>query len=149
MKRRTFLSTLTALIAAPALPVAAAPTQLTQHFARAKLLARCHDRASPEMFARLMKLDADTAEGVYRMLKERSVIEAGADGITRALNPLNSNCIPNEARKARDFAQISSDVLKRLKQQMQDRLADTPPPTDESPEDHSVSKIDENKPKIA
>jgi hypothetical protein len=149
MKRRTFLSTLTALIAAPALPVSAASPQITQHFARAKLLARCHDRASPEMLARLMKLDADTAQGVYTMLKERSVIEAGTDGISRALNPLNTNCVPNEARKARDLAQVSSDVLKRLKQQVQQRLEDTTTPTDESREDHSVSKIDENKPKIA
>ena len=149
MKRRTFISTLTALIAAPALPAgAAAPSSaITQHFARAKLLARCHDRASPEMFARLMKLDQNTAQGVYAMLKDRAVIERGADGITRALNPLNTNCVPNEARKAREFAKISSDISRKLREMAQRRRdalledMDEPPhePTD-SDTPHEVSE---------
>lgn len=124
MKRRTFLSTLSAALAAPALPLSAAmpTTQITEHFARAKLLARCHDRASPEMFARLMKLDQQTAQGVFDMLKDRSVIARGMDGITRAMNPLNTHCVPNEAIRARGFAQMSSDVRTRLKELAKDRI---------------------------
>lgn len=124
MKRRTFLSTLTAAIAAPSLPLSAtAPTaHITQHFAKAKLLARCHDRASPEMFARLMKLDSQTAQGVFDLLKDRSVISKGIDGFTRAMNPLNTHCVPNEALRARDFAQISSDVGKRLQKMAKKRI---------------------------
>ena len=76
MKRRTFLTALLALVAAPALPArAAAPVSVaaTKHFATAKMLARCHDRASPEMFMRLMKLDAETAQGVFRLLQNQNV----------------------------------------------------------------------------
>ena len=126
MQRRTFIQTLSALIATPALPasapMAAPATHITQHFAKAKLLARCHDRASPEMFARLMKLDTDTAQGVYRMLKDRSVIANGADGIARALNPLNTHCVPNEAVRARDLAKVTSDLTKRLRDMAKRRL---------------------------
>lgn len=70
-------------------------TQITRHFAKTKLLARCHNRASPEMFARLMKLDQLTAKGVYAMLK---------------------------ARKARDFAQVSSDASRRLREMARKRV---------------------------
>ena len=124
MKRRTFLSTLTAAIAAPSLPMSATASagQMTQHFAKAKLLARCHDRASPEMFERLMKLDSQTAQGVFDLLKDRSVIGKGLDGITRAMNPLNTHCVPNEAIRARDFAQMSSDVGKRLQEMAKRRI---------------------------
>ncbi|MFK7838241.1 MAG: hypothetical protein AB8B60_18685 [Sulfitobacter sp.] len=119
MKRRTFVSMLTALVATPALPVSAtiaAPAgKLTQHFAKAKLLARCHDRASPEMFERLMKLDSQTAQGLFDMLKDRSVIAKGADGVTRAMNPLNTHCVPNEAIRARDYAKLSSEMGQRLR----------------------------------
>ena len=150
MKRRTFISTLAALAATPALPVtatAAPTTQITQHFARAKLLARCHDRASPEMFARLMKLDDQTAKGVYTMLKDRNVIANGIDGITRALNPLNTHCVPNEALKARDFAKISSDVSKRLREMAKKRIEDLSEPQldagSEAAEDHAQTPTEQ------
>jgi hypothetical protein len=144
MKRRTFLSTLTAALAAPALPLpAAAPaTHITQHFAKAKLLARCHDRASPEMFARLMQLDSQTAQGVFDLLKDRSVISKGLDGIMRAMNPLNTHCVPNEAIRARGFAQMSSDMGTRLKEMAKKRLNDVteqPEPVDRSTETEAIS----------
>jgi hypothetical protein len=131
MKRRTFISTLAALAATPALPATTlgAQTHITQHFARAKLLARCHDRASPEMFARLMKLDQDTAKGVYTMLKDKNVIAGGLDGIARAINPLNTHCVPNEALRARDFAKVASDVSTRLRDMAKKRVEQmTEPP---------------------
>lgn len=141
MKRRTFLSTITALIAAPALPAGAvgANAGVAQHFVRAKLLARCHDRASPEMFARLMRLDNETAQGVYTMLKERSVITSGSDGITRALNPLNTNCVPNEARKARDFARMSSELRKKLRKLRARTQNETSQSEQEPPENQANS----------
>lgn len=108
MKRRTFTLGLGALFAAPALPAAAvlAPAaQLTQHFARAKLLARCHGSASPAMLGRLMKLDSRTAKGVFDLLHDRGVIAHGLDGIARAVTPLNTHCVPSEAIRARDLAQ--------------------------------------------
>lgn len=113
-------------MAAPALPFPAAvpATHITEHFAKAKLLARCHDRASPEMFARLMKLDPQTAQGVFDLLKERSVISKGIDGITHAMNPLNTHCVPNEAIRARGFAQMSSDMGSRLKEMAKRHISD-------------------------
>ena len=139
MQRRTFIQTLTALMATPALPTVAATAApsatITQHFARAKLLARCHDRASPEMFARLMKLDQDTARGVYRMLRSENVIAKGADGIARAVNPLNTHCVPNEAVRARDLAKITSDLTRDLRARMNKRLqaaAEEPEPKPET-----------------
>jgi hypothetical protein len=117
MKRRTFLTALSALVAAPALPArAAAPVSVaaTKHFATAKMLAQCHDRASPEMFMRLMKLDAETAQGVFRLLQNQNVIAKGFDGVARAVSPLNTHCIPNEAVRARTLMQGTVDLKKRL-----------------------------------
>ena len=147
MQRRTFIQTLTALVATPALPVAAAPSaQITQHFARAKLLARCHDRASPEMFARLMKLDGDTARGVYDMLADRRVIARGADGIARAINPLNTHCVPNEAVRARDLAQMTSDLTKELRARVNKRLeAEAEPEEKSENETETLIESPENK----
>jgi hypothetical protein len=108
-------------MASAAKPTAATAT-LTQHFAKAKLLARCHDRASPEMFARLMKLDGETANGVFNLLKEKNVIGSGVDGITRAINPLNTHCVPNEAVRARDMAKMTSDIAKRVREMAKKRL---------------------------
>ena len=150
MKRRTFISTLAALAATPALPATTlgAQTHITQHFARAKLLARCHDRASPEMFARLMKLDQDTAKGVYTMLKDKNVIAGGLDGIARAINPLNTHCVPNEALRARDFAKVASDVSTRLRKMAKERLEQIaePPapdtlPLKDTPEDDTPQQV--------
>ncbi len=149
MKRRTFISTLAALAATPALPAtaAAAPTtHITQHFAKAKLLARCHDRASPEMFARLMKLDETTAKGVYAMLKDRNVIASGMDGVTRALNPLNTHCVPNEALKARDVAQISSDVSKRLRKMVRKRVEEFN--AEHQNDENNLTEEDESPPQV-
>jgi hypothetical protein len=129
MKRRTFVSTLAALVATPALPtptaLAVPADHISKHFAKAKLLARCHDRASPEMFVRLMKLDSKTAESLFNLLKERSVIAPGIDGIARAINPLNTHCVPNEAIRARDLAQITRDLTTRLQETTRRRLKET------------------------
>ena len=119
MDRRTFLSSLSALLAVPFLPATAtataAPASLTPHFATAKMLARCHDRASPEMLARLMRLDGDTANGLYRLLIDRQVITPGAQGVAHAINPLNRHCVTNEVRHARSLI----DKVKGLKDRFQ------------------------------
>jgi hypothetical protein len=128
MNRRTFTASIAALFAAPAMPMAsvAMPTAvsatITQHFARAKLLARCHDRASPEMFMRLMKLDGETANGLFNLLKDKNVIGHGVDGIARAINPLNTHCVPNEAVKARDLAKMTTDIAKRVREMAKRRI---------------------------
>ncbi len=121
MHRRTFLSTLAALASAPALPARATATATADQFARAKMLARCHDTASPQMLARLMQLDDATARGLFNMLRDHNVIGLGADGMTRAIAPLNGHCITNEALRIRRFAEAAFKLHKRLKD-VTDRL---------------------------
>lgn len=145
MKRRTFTFGLGALCATPALPAVtpAFSATVTEKFATAKLLSRCHDRASPAMLQRLMQVDADTAQGLYSMLQEQNVIAPGLDGIARATNPLNTNCVPNEAIRARDLARSAIKVKGQLRdlvdrrktlKRSEHRLnADVEPQTPQSP----------------
>lgn len=128
MERRSFTFGLGALFAAPALPIAAAAPMsaaITEKFATAKLLARCHDRASPEMLKRLMRLDDETANGLFRLLKDRQVVAPSLDGITRAVNPLNGNCVPTEALRSREFAQAAVDLKSKLRDIAKRRLDPT------------------------
>jgi hypothetical protein len=128
VKRRAFISTLATIVAAPVLPSAAtmmAPTStVAQHFARAKMLVECHDRASPEMLARLMRLDVKTAKDLFHLLKERSVISTGIDGLVRAVKPLNAHCITNEAVHAHNLAQAGGGIPNRLKHGAKRKLDD-------------------------
>lgn len=114
MKRRTFLTTLTAIVASPALPTAAASTVSAKHLATAKMLARCHDRASPEMLKRLMQLDTQTATNIYQALQNQNIVATGLDGIARAASPLNTHCVTNEATAARRLLESSFDLKNRL-----------------------------------
>ena len=118
MKRRTFTLGLGALFAAPLMPapaVAAVPTAVTEKFAAAKLLARCHDRASPEMLGRLMRVDGETARGLFKLLQDRGVLQNGLDGVARAANPLNTHCVPNEAIRARNLAQQVAQTREKVR----------------------------------
>jgi len=95
MNRRSFTASLAALFAAPAVPAAAslAPAAASQsaaaHFATAKLLARAHNRCSPAMLQRLLRIEPALAAELNTMLVNRGVISAaGAHGTAMALDPL-------------------------------------------------------------
>lgn len=62
-----------------------------------------------------MKLDGDTARGVFEMLNDRGVVSHGLDGIARAANPLNTHCIPSEAIRQRDLATQVSKTRDQVK----------------------------------
>lgn len=122
MNRRSFTASLAALFAAPALPAVAslapatAVTQTTAtQYATAKLLVRAHNSCSPAMLQRLMRVESAIARELNALLFDRGVISAaGAQGSSIALNPLNTNCIPNEAMRASNFAQKMQNAKARL-----------------------------------
>jgi hypothetical protein len=112
MNRRSFTASLAALFAVPALPAVAslAPAAATQtavsHYATAKLLARAHNRCSPEMLQRLLRVDSVMAQELNAMLLKRGVISgAGAHGVSMAVEPLNTHCITNEAMRSSNLVQ--------------------------------------------
>ena len=122
MKRRTFISTLAALAATPALPAAslAAPGPVAaQHFALAKLLARAHNHCTRDMLARHLKVSPEMATKVQALLLERGVITPPVAGVSMAINPMNTNCIPNEALKPTNVVQKAADVRARVKDLME------------------------------
>ena len=150
MKRRTFLSTLAAAAATPALPavtLAAPSTAATQHFALAKLLARAHNHCTRDMLARHLKVSPEMAREVQHLLLQRGVITPPVAGVSMATNPMNTNCIPNEALKPTNIAQKAADVRAKVKELMekhaqrmqeakeaaQDMPSDEVEPTEEEP----------------
>ncbi|WP_293443505.1 hypothetical protein [Planktotalea sp.] len=127
MNRRTFTASIAALFAAPAMPaagslapVSAAPTAAS-HYANAKLLARAHNRCSPAMLQRLLRVDSAIATELNGMLLKRGVISTvGAQGVSMATAPLNRYCITNEAMRASNFAQKVKETKAKL-----DRISET------------------------
>lgn len=106
MKRRTFTFGLGALAVAPALPVAATPTATAaQHFTLAKLLARSHNHCSAAMLQRHLKVSPEMARQVRRMLLDRGVITAPVNGVSMAVSPTNTNCVPTQALKPTNLVQ--------------------------------------------
>ena len=137
MKRRTFTLGLTALTAAPAVPLgaAAAPgtTTAAQHFTLAKLLARAHNHCTPDMLARHLKVSKDMAQTVHNMLINRGIITPPVAGASMAVNPLNTNCIPNEAMTTTNYLQKAAQLRARL-EETADRITLGP-----TPEDHDLN----------
>ncbi len=141
MNRRSFTASLAALFAAPALPGVAslAPSAVSQsavsHYETAKLLARAHNRCSPEMLQRLLRVDAAIARKLNAMLLKRGVISsAGARGALIAVEPLNTHCITNEAMRASNIAQKLRDAKAQLDKLT--RAMDAP--EQENPDDMDV-----------
>lgn len=97
MKRRSFLQGLSAAAATPMVPGGALARMTTsggmaaasaQPYLWAEFISRVHNRASPAMFERLLKLDGDTARRVYgELLRDNVVTAPDAFGLSRAANP--------------------------------------------------------------
>lgn len=121
MNRRQFTAALGALFAAPALPsMATAAASSPQNLKIATLLARSHNRCSPEMLARLMRLDTATAKGLHSTLLRQGVILSAPVGPSMAAHPTNTNCITNEAFRPSNMLQ----KLAKLKERADDFLSD-------------------------
>ena len=95
-------------------PVSAAPTAAS-HYATAKLLARAHNRCSPAMLQRLLRVDSAIATELNGMLLKRGVISTvGAQGVSMATAPLNTHCMTNEASRALNFVQKIKEARPKL-----------------------------------
>ncbi|MBD3665887.1 hypothetical protein H9Q16_18270 [Sulfitobacter sp. TSTF-M16] len=125
MHRRTFLTTLTALVAARPLPVLAGPA-ITRHLPRATLLARTHNHCTADMLARHLQVTPRIAAKIQTLLVQRGILTTPVNGAAMATHPLNTHCVPNEALKHTNWLQKLSDAKARL-QEVLDQAADPEP----------------------
>jgi len=96
MNRREFTKGLAALGVTPALPLPAlakaapiAGMATDPMYVWAQFITRVHDKCSPAMLSRLLKLETSHAEGLYADLLKNGVIgPANSFGISRATDPL-------------------------------------------------------------
>ena len=113
MNRRFFLSALSAVTVAPALPTLAAPVA-PHHMKVASIIARAHNRCTPEMLVRHLKVTPDVASGIQAQLLRQGIITAPVSGVSLATNPTNSHCIPNEAIKPNNLLQKAAKLREKL-----------------------------------
>ena len=68
-----------------------------------------------------MRLDAATADRLFHHLIDRQVIAPTASGVARAIQPLNTRCVTNEARHARQVLRFARDLHDRLRRMASSR----------------------------
>ncbi|WP_299417582.1 hypothetical protein [uncultured Sulfitobacter sp.] len=115
MNRRFFLSALSALAAAPALPAVAAPI-LPRHMITAKIIARSHNRCTIDMLKRHLAVPTDMAARIQAQLLHQGVIAPPVSGVSLAIDPTNTGCIPNEAMKPNNLLQKAAQLREKLAQ---------------------------------
>lgn len=129
MNRREFTFGLGAVAAAPVVPVAALGNPIVisnaamGHFKLAKLIARAHDKCSNAMLMRHLKVDAQMAAEVEQLLLSKNVItEPNLQGFSRAINPMNLNCVPKEALHSPKITSTISETGKKLKKLVNEQV---------------------------
>ena len=133
MIRRTFLTALATLTAAPALPAGALSNPAAaKHLPLATLLARSHNHCTTDMLQRHLKIPADMAAQVHDLLLHRNIITQPVNGISMATAPTNTHCVPKQALKPSNFIRKAKDLRSRLRDLLQD---DTPQDTPETQKD--------------
>lgn len=139
MKRRSFLSGLGAVAALPVIPapaMASAPAAISaaayEYFDWAKMIVRAHNRCSPDMLQRLLKLDANLARQVQSALLKEGVISApSVAGISHALDPLHPELrmMGTPVRMSPDHPDTAlRKVSEKLETEMQDAEEQIPAP---------------------
>jgi hypothetical protein len=118
MNRRIFLSTLSALMAAPALPAMAVPIA-PQHTITAKIIARSHNRCTTDMLVRHLRVPADMAARIQAQLLRQGIITPPVAGISMATNPSNTACITNEALKPTNLLQRAAQLREKMEELVQ------------------------------
>ena len=113
MNRRIFLSTLSALMAAPALPVVAAPIA-SQHMITAKIIAWSHNRCTTDMLVRHLRVPADMAARIQAQLLRQGIITPPVAGVSMATSPTNTACITNEAMKPTNLLQKAAQLREKV-----------------------------------
>lgn len=101
MKRRDFAKLLGAGFGAALVPLQVSPVQAafsSDTVWRAKLLAQSHNRCSPQMLMRHLKINADAARNLQNLLWRRGIVTASdAAGVARAVAPTNTAFLPQNA----------------------------------------------------
>lgn len=151
MNRRQFTQGLAALATTPALPAktlagaataakAAIPLHQYQHpYSWAAFVARIHDKASPEMFARQLSLSDKMAREVYdTLLREKVIGLPDAAGISRAFNPFRQSpeqVLQFQAQTAEQAPQSAHKTPEadQTEPEQQTEPAPEPEDTDDSP----------------
>ena len=114
MQRRSFLAGLTALFAAPKPAIAFGAKTSPELYAKAKFLARAHNKSSVPMLMRHLKVEADIATQINALLYRRGVITAPIGGTSLALNPTNTHAMPLDAPKQVDRIKQLREIAERL-----------------------------------
>ena len=97
MNRRQFTASLAALVATPALPLAArmpitaAPVVPPGAYAWAELIARSQNTCSPKMLAKLLHLKPEVASVLFKDLVSDGVLRMpGSTGLAKAAQPFDT-----------------------------------------------------------
>ena len=114
MERRSFLAGLSALFLAPRPTFVMAGGPSAELYAKAKFLARAHNKSSVPMLMRHLKVDAEIAAQINSMLFQRGVITAPIGGTSLALHPTNTHALPLDAPKQMDRLAQLRDFAERL-----------------------------------
>ncbi len=145
MNRREFTKSLAAASLAPALPLkslaAAAPAAATDSmYVWADFISRVHNKCSPEMLMRLLKVDASKGHALYSQLMANGAISApNAYGISQATKPLYQEFATVTGHSAKSAAPASASRKVSL-----DKLIDEDPQEAEAEEDGAASDEADN-----
>ncbi|UWR22046.1 twin-arginine translocation signal domain-containing protein [Sulfitobacter sp. S190] len=121
MNRRHFISTSAAVIGAAGLTPSSAPAISPRMLANARIFATSHNRCTPDLLVRHLRVSPEMAGHIQRQLVRRGIITAPVAGASVAVNPANTYCIPNEALKPNNIAQKICDLrahARRLLEQL-------------------------------
>ncbi|MEM7241556.1 MAG: hypothetical protein AAF429_05175 [Pseudomonadota bacterium] len=114
MHRRSFLAGLTALFAVPKPALALSAKASPELYAKAKFLARAHNKSSVPMLMRHLKVEADVATRINTLLYRRGVITAPIGGTSLAISPTNTHALPLDAPKQTDRLRQIKELAERL-----------------------------------
>ena len=84
------------------------------HLKVASIIARAHNRCTPEMLVRHLKVTPEVAGSIQAQLVRQGVITAPMSGVSLATNPSNSHCITNEALKPNNILQKAARLREKL-----------------------------------
>jgi len=127
MKRRSLLKSLGALGVMPMVPSlpasalassipAATATVSAHHYKWAEMIVRAHNKISPGMLERLLKVDAATASALKSQLLEKGVISAQANtfGIHSAVKPLYEGAFMRPSSQLSNGLQKANELLDEM-----------------------------------
>ena len=80
----------------------------------ARILAQSHNRCTPEMLARNLRIPMETATRIQARLLRQGIITPPVGGISLATHPTNTGCITNEAMMPNNLLQKAARLRERM-----------------------------------